>query len=150
MLALPVALGMWARFSRPALARRSQRSLRAVGFGGLLALIVLIVASDPLGFVNGLAGTVPLAATFVAASFLAGWLVGGVAGASRWDQFTLAAEFATRNVAVAAAIEVTLAGRVEFALFATTYFLTEAPLMLAAIIVFRSSPAPFVSGTAHT
>jgi ACR3 family arsenite efflux pump ArsB len=38
---------------------------------------------------------------------------------------------------VAAAIAVTLAGRVEFALFATTYFLTEAPLMLGAIIVFR-------------
>jgi hypothetical protein len=30
---------------------------------------------------------------------------------------------------------VTLAGRIEFALFATTYFLTEAPLMLGAIIV---------------
>jgi ACR3 family arsenite efflux pump ArsB len=42
---------------------------------------------------------------------------------------------------VAAAIAVTLAGRVEFALFATTYFLTEAPLMLGAIIVFRRQAA---------
>jgi BASS family bile acid:Na+ symporter len=140
MLGLPVALGMWARFSLPALAGRSQRYLRAVGVGGIVALIVLIVASDPVGFVNGLAGTVPLAATFVAASFLAGWLVGGVTGASPSDRFTLATEFATRNIAVAAAIAVTLAGRVEFALFATTYFLTEAPLMLGAIIVFRRWP----------
>ena len=53
------------------------------------------------------------------------------------NRFTLATEFATRNIAVAAAMAVTLAGRVEFALFATTYFLTEAPLMVGAIIVFR-------------
>jgi len=142
MLALPVALGMWVRFSRPVLAGRSQPYLRSVGLGGIVALIVLIVASDPVGFVNGLASTVPLAATFVAASFLAGWFVGGVTGASRSDRFTLATEFATRNIAVAAAIAVTLAGRVEFALFATTYFLTEAPLMLGAIIVFRRRVQP--------
>jgi BASS family bile acid:Na+ symporter len=139
MLALPVALGMWVRFSRPMLAGRAQRYLRAVGFGGIAVLIVLIVASDPIAFVNGLEHTVPLAATFVVTSFVAGWFVGGVAGASSADRFTLATEFATRNVAVAAAIAVTLAGRVEFALFATTYFLTEAPLMLGAITVFRRS-----------
>jgi len=130
---------MWVRFSRPVLASRSRRYLRAVAFGGIAALIVLIVASAPVVFVNGLEDTVPLAATFVATSFLAGWFVGGATGASPPDRFTLATEFATRNVAVAAAIAVTLAGRVEFALFATTYFLTEAPLMLGAIIVFRQS-----------
>ena len=59
MLALPVALEMWARFSQPVLAGRSQRYLRAVGVGGIVALIALIVASDPVGFVSGLAGTVP-------------------------------------------------------------------------------------------
>jgi ACR3 family arsenite efflux pump ArsB len=97
---------------------------------------------NPAGFVDGLAGTVPLAATFVATSFLAGWFVGGVTGASRPDRFTLATEFATRNIAVAPAIAVTLAGRIEFALFATTYFLTEAPLMLCAIVLFRRFPRP--------
>jgi len=139
MLALPVGLGMWVRFRRPALAARSQRPMRALGFGGLVVLIVSIVATDPGGFVNGLKGTVPLAAAFVATSFLAGWLVGQVTGGSHADRFTLAAEFATRNIAVATAIAVTLAGRVEFALFATTYFLTEAPLMVAAAVIFRRS-----------
>jgi hypothetical protein len=51
-----------------------------------------------------------------------------------------------RNIAVAAAIAVTLAGRLEFALFATTYFITEAPLMLGAIIVFRRVSTPAASG----
>jgi hypothetical protein len=49
----------------------------------------------------------------------------------------MATEFVTRNIAVPAAIAVTLAGRIGLAVFATTYFLTEAPLMLGAIIVFR-------------
>ena len=137
MLAVPVTLGMWVRFRRPALAVRSQRYLRAVGFGGLGVLILSIVASDPGLFLNGLRSTVPLAALFVVASFATGWLVGQATGTSPQDRFTLATEFATRNVAVAAAIAVTLAGRVEFALFATTYFLTEMPLMLGAIAAFR-------------
>ena len=139
MLALPVAVGMLVRFSRPALASRSQPYFRAFGFGGVAVLILLIVASDPAMFVHGLRGTVPLAATFVAASFLAGWLIGTVSGASPSDLFTLATEFATRNMAVATAIALTLAGRVEFAVFATTYFLTEIPLMLCAIVVYRRS-----------
>ncbi len=82
MLALPVALGMWVRFSRPVFAGRSQSYLRALGFVGVAALIVLIVASDPVVFLHGLRDSVPLAATFIAASFLAGWLVGAATGAS--------------------------------------------------------------------
>ncbi len=139
MLALPVALGMWMRFSRPAFAGRSQPYLRALAFGGIAALIVLIVANDPVVFVTGLRDTVPLAAAFVAASFLAGWTIGTAIGALPPDRFTLATEFATRNMAVAAAIALTLAGRVEFALFATTYFLTEIPLMLGAVVIYRQS-----------
>ena len=139
MLAVPVGLGMWVRFKRPALAARSQPYFRALGFCGIAALIVLIVASDPVVFVNGLSDAVPLGATFVAASFLAGWLIGAASGASPPDRFTLATEFATRNMAVATAIAVTLVGRVEFAVFATTYFLTEIPLMLCAIVVYRRS-----------
>ena len=136
MLALPVALGMWARFSRPA--PPAFHSLTS----GLSALPEsrgdpVIVASDPAMFVHGLRDTVPLAATFVAVSFLAGWLSGTVSGGSPSDVFTLATEFATRNMAVATAIAVTLAGRIEFAVFATTYFLTEIPLMLCAIVVYR-------------
>ena len=48
------------------------------------------------------------------------------------DRFTLAAEFGTRNLGVAMAVAVTMLGRVEFARFAYTYFLTELPLMLVA------------------
>ena len=52
LLALPVSLGMWVRFRRPALAIRGQRYLKAVGFGGLGALLVSIAASDPVLFLK--------------------------------------------------------------------------------------------------
>jgi ACR3 family arsenite efflux pump ArsB len=44
---------------------------------------------------------------------------------------------ATRNVAIATAVAVTLLGRTEFAVFASVYFLTELPLMLAVVAVRR-------------
>ena len=53
-------------------------------------------------------------------------------------QFALAAEFATRNMAVATAVAVSLVGRVEFATFATTYLLVETPILLAVVQFFRA------------
>ena len=64
-------------------------------------------------------------------------MTGAASDASSVDRFTLATEFATRNLAVATAVAVTPAGRVEFASFAATYFLTEIPLMLCAIGIYR-------------
>ena len=141
MLAVPVALGMWVRFSRPGFAARSQPYMRALALGGAAVLILLIVASDPVVFLHGLRDTVPLATIWVTLSFLAGWSMGSAIGASPADRFTLATEFATRNIAVATAIAVTLAGRVEFAVFGTVYFLTEIPLMLGATVVYRRRDA---------
>ena len=48
MLALPVGLGMFVRFRRPALASRSQPLMRTLGFGGVFGLILLIVATNPI------------------------------------------------------------------------------------------------------
>jgi ACR3 family arsenite efflux pump ArsB len=44
---------------------------------------------------------------------------------------------ARRNVGIATAIAVTVLGRVEFAVFATAYFLSQVPILLAAVLVFR-------------
>ena len=141
MLALPVALGMWIRQRAPDLAERHRGSLQRLAFAGITVVLLLVILDDPQGFAGGLTTTVPLAAAFVVVSMAAGWLTATAVTADRGDRFTLVAEFGTRNVAVAAAIAVTLLGRVEFARFATTYFLTELPLMLMAVAVFRSRAA---------
>ena len=53
------------------------------------------------------------------------------------DRFTLAPVLVVRNVAVATAVVVTFRGRVEFAVFATAYFLSQVPVVLGALVHFR-------------
>jgi len=67
----------------------------------------------------------------------AGFLVALGAGADRRERFTLSVVFATRNTAIAAAVAITLLGDTRFAVFATTYFFTEAVPLLAAVAAFR-------------
>jgi ACR3 family arsenite efflux pump ArsB len=111
--------------------------MQGAAFLALAVLLTLIITTNLHAFLDGLSSTVPLAVAFIVCSTAAGWAVGAMVTTDPRDRFTLAAEFGTRNVAVATAIAVTLLGRVEFALFATTYFLTEVPLMLGAILIFR-------------
>jgi BASS family bile acid:Na+ symporter len=141
MLCVPVACGMWIRSRSPDLAERRRPLLQRLAFGGLALVLLLVIVDDPDAFAGGLSTTVPLAAVFVAMSMGAGWATAALLTRDRRDRFTIAAEFGTRNVAIATTIAVTILGRVEFARFATTYFLTELPLMLLAIALFRATDA---------
>jgi BASS family bile acid:Na+ symporter len=140
VFALPLALGLALRRWSPALAHGSQATLRRLAFGGIAIVLLLIVAEDVDAFVAGSATEVPLAAVFIVCSAASGWMVAAMVTDESRDRFTLAAEFGTRNVAVAMAIAVTLLGQVEFARFAAIYFLTEVPLMLLAAVLFRRRP----------
>lgn len=138
-LGLPVSLGMaWRRF-RPAAAGRWQAALQRVGFLLLAALVVAVLAASRLG--AGHLGEMGLiAALFIVGSFGLGWATGGLSGADGPARFTLATEFATRNMGVATLMAVTMLGRVDLATFAAVYLLTEVPLALAAIAWFRRAP----------
>lgn len=141
MLAMPVGLGMWIRQRFPSAASDHRPLVQRVGFGALALLIVFIIWAEFRSFADSLGTAVPVSAAFVAISMGLGWATGRVLRANRQERFTLAVEFSTRNVAIATAIAVTLLGRVDLAVFATTYLLTEVPLMLAAIAAFRRGPA---------
>lgn len=137
ILALPVGLGMFVRHRWPAWASASSGAVQRLAFALLAVLLLLIITVERDRIVSELADVVTIAAVFVTASFVVGWLAGVAVRASGADRFTLAAEFATRNVAIATAIAVALLGRTEFAAFASVYFLTELPIMLAAVVVWR-------------
>jgi BASS family bile acid:Na+ symporter len=137
MLALPLAVGMIVRRRWPAWARARRPAFQRLAFV-LLGLLLLLVLSVEARRVSAMLGDVVLlAAAFVTASFAVGWLTGSAVRADAADRFTLASEFATRNVTIAVVIAVTLLGRLEFAVFASVYFLTELPIMLAAVAVRR-------------
>src|SRR5687768_13156567 len=115
--------------------------LQRVAFIGIGLLFALIIADDFDAFVAGLWTSVPIIGVFVAASVVAGWLTASAITADDRDRFTVAAEFGTRNVAIAVAIALTLLGRVDFARFATIYALIEIPLLLGAVAMFRRHQA---------
>jgi bile acid:Na+ symporter, BASS family len=142
MLLLPVATGMWVRQRWPQVALRARSAMQRVAFGAMAALLVIVVMSDLNGFLRDLPDTAPLSIAFIVGSFGVGWLVASLVRASRPDRFTLATEFATRNVAIATAIAVTLLGQPAFAIFAATYFLIEVPIMLGAVGWFRHRVMP--------
>jgi BASS family bile acid:Na+ symporter len=144
MLALPVLLGMWLRGRWPAFAERHRSALQRIAFAGVGVLLLIPLIDDPRAFVAGLSTTVPLAAAFVTCSMGVGWATAAVATPDIRNRFTVAAEFGTRNIAVATYIAVSVLGRVEFARFAVTYFLVEAPLMLVAVSLFQRYRVSFV------
>ena len=137
MFTLPVALGMWARRRWPDWAMKHRPTAQRLAFAGVGLMLVLIILDDPRAFLGDLPTTVPLAAVFIACSAAAGWMAAAMVTQDPRDRFTFAAEFGTRNLGVAIAVAVTMLGRVEFARFAYTYFLTELPLMLVAAALFR-------------
>ncbi len=139
MLAIPAAIGFWIRRQWPAWALRYKATVERASFVGVSLLLTVIIASDVHGFLGTLRTAVPMAVAFIAGAFAIGWTTALLVTRDARDRFTLAVEFGTRNVGVALAIAVTVLGRVEFARFGATYFLTEIPLMLGAVAVFRST-----------
>jgi BASS family bile acid:Na+ symporter len=137
MLALPLGIGMRIRRRWPAWARDHRPFFQRLSFVLLGMILLLVLTVEARRAVTMFRDVVPLAAAFVTASFAAGWITGSAVKAAAADRFTLASEFATRNVSIAVVIAVTLLGRVEFAVFASVYFLTELPLMLAAVAAWR-------------
>jgi len=141
ILLLPVSLGMWMRHRYPSWTVRHRDGIQRGGLTVIAMLMAVAVVVDPGRFAVESLSIVPMAAVFIVLSFALGWVSGVVIGAEDRDRFTLAVEFATRNVAIAVAIAVTLLERIEFANFATIYLLTETPLMLLAVWAYRARTA---------
>ena len=148
LLVLPVLAGMFVRRARPGLPRRHGRRLLAlslVALAGLIALVVLQESERLAGDFTGISWAVTLLTAIMGEG---GWLVGWTCRLGPKDRFALAMVLVVRNVAVATAVAVTVLGRIEFAVFATAYFLNQVPLLLAALVAFRlaRSPDPIAPG----
>jgi bile acid:Na+ symporter, BASS family len=100
----------------------------------LWTLLLPAILLPGLGFAlaRALAGV-----AFVTAALLAGPALAYGLRLSARDGVTVAILLPVRNVALASAIAVALLNRLEFAVFAVVYFLTEVPLLLGAVGAYR-------------
>jgi BASS family bile acid:Na+ symporter len=136
-LVLPILAGMGIRRAWPAVPERHQRRLLALSLGALAALVVLVIAQELESFVRQLPAIALSVVLLTGLAMLAGYATGWLCRADATDRFTVGMVFVVRNVGIATAIAVTALGRVEFAVFATAYFLAQVPILLAAVVVFR-------------
>jgi BASS family bile acid:Na+ symporter len=137
LLVLPVLAGMGIRRRWPDIAERHGRTLLGFSIATLAALLGFIIAQEAEHFASALTDIALAVALLTALAFGVGWATGWASGAGARDRFTVGMVFVVRNVGIATAIAVTVLGRVEFAVFATAYFLAQVPLLLAAVLVFR-------------
>jgi bile acid:Na+ symporter, BASS family len=138
LLLLPVLVGMAVRHRWPEITRRHGRVLLGTSVAALAALLAIVILQEAEQFASTLVDLIAATGALTVLAFGAGWTTGWISAAGATDRFTLGMVFVVRNVGIATAIAVTALGRVEFAVFATAYFLVQVPLLLAAALVFRS------------
>lgn len=137
MLALPLLVGMAIRRVWPGFVERHGNTARRIVLAGITCLLAYIMVTQHKRLAAEWQQTAVAAAVFMALALLAGLAFGRLLRLSKDDTVTVGIGFAVRNVALAMAIAVTLLNRIEYAVFAAVYFLTEVPLLLGAVAVYR-------------
>ena len=137
MVVLPVVAGMVLRHFKPGFQEKHGKSLRNASLLGVAFLIVFIIMNQTGRLAAELQQIALASLLMVLLSLLAGFGVSRLARFNASDTFTIGTAFAARNVGLAMVIAITLLDRLEFATFATIYFLTEVPLLLGAVAIYR-------------
>jgi BASS family bile acid:Na+ symporter len=137
LLVVPVLAGMGIRRRWPAVARRRAPVLIGVNLGGLAVLLGFIIVHQAENFAGAMTEIAGAAVVLTVLAFLAGYGVGWLCRRGSDDRFTLGMVFVVRNAAIATAVAVTALGQLEFAVFATAYFFSQLPLLVAAVVLFR-------------
>lgn len=137
LLVLPVLCGMGIRRRWPEVTKRHARTLLGFSVATLAALLGFIIVQEAEQFASALTDLAVAAGVLTVLAFGAGWATGWASAAGATERFTVGMVFVVRNVGIATAIAVTALGRVEFAVFATAYFLAQVPLLLVVVVVFR-------------
>ena len=136
MVVLPVLAGMGLRRFKPGPVERWARTSRTLSLAGVALLVVYVLVGERERLGAEWKQTASAAAAFMAVAMLLGLSFGRLSRLPARDVMTMGLLFTTRNVALASAIAITLLNRVEFAVFAATYFVVEVPLILCAIALY--------------
>lgn len=137
MVALPVLAGIALRRFAPKCVERSANTLRNASFAGVGFVLIYTFATQWERVAAEWLQCSAVSAIFMCLAMLSGFLFAGALRLNASDGFTVGVLFAVRNVGLALAVAVTLLGRVEYAVFGAVYFLTEVPVLLAAVTIYR-------------
>jgi BASS family bile acid:Na+ symporter len=139
MVVLPVAAGMAIRYFKPSFPEKHGKSFRNASLLGVALLILFIIINQAERLAAEWPQIALASAVLILVSLLLGCGVSRLARLGASDTFTIGTAFAARNASLAVVIAITLLNRIEFATFATVYFLTEVPLLLGAVAIYRQN-----------
>jgi BASS family bile acid:Na+ symporter len=137
MLVLPVLAGSTLNRFAPGFSQAHTKSVHGASVAGIAFLLVYIMVTQWPRLAAEWQPTALVAAVFMGLALLVGLAFGRLLRLSDEDSITVGIGFAVRNVALALAIAITLLNRLEYAVFAVVYFLTEVPLLLGVVAVAR-------------
>ncbi len=135
--ALPIIAGISLRRLAPRWVERSATTLRNISLAGVGVLLLYIFAAQGPRLAAEWWQTAGASALFIVLAMLCGLLFGRLLRLNARDRFASGVLFAVRNVGLAMAIAITLLNRVEYAVFAAVYFVTEVPLLLGSVALYR-------------
>ena len=137
LLVLPVAVGMSLRHWRMVFVQRHGQALRRLSMGALTALVVSIIYNQRQLLGEDLSEVASAALLFSLCAIALAWIIGALAGLKHEDCFTLMLEFTVRNLAITAAIGITVLGNVEFLLFAAIFLVVQLLLAVMLTLIYR-------------
>ncbi len=137
MVVLPVLAGMGVRHACPGFVQRHAGALRTLCVAGIGFLLLYVLVNQRERLAEDWQQTAVAGVLVMVLAMLAGLGLSRILRMPGSDQMTAGLVFATRNVALASAIAITLLNRVEYAVFAAVYFLTEVPLLLGIVATYR-------------
>lgn len=139
LLLLPVGVGMVLRHRFPDVSEKHGVGLRRLSIVAIVALLGFVVYDQRANFAGSIGTATVAAVLFTGLSMAAGFGTAWIVNLDVADRFTFLTEFSARNLAIATIVAVSVLGRLEFLVFATAFFLTQVPMMLLAIGVFRAT-----------
>jgi BASS family bile acid:Na+ symporter len=134
-LLIPGLAGMWLRAKYPDFVTRHRMAARRLGDVALVTTVAILVFGLGGKVLENLGVTILSAIVFTVAAAGAGLIVGLALRVNRRQLQTLAIEFACRNTAITILIGVVVLDQPELAVFGLVVFLTQVPIILAAIAV---------------
>ena len=126
----------------PDFERRFHRLLKRIALICVAVLGGYIIFSDRRGFADGFGSTMISALILTLAGMVVGYVVSRIFGLDRRDSITLLLISPVKNFGVAIAIAVSILHQTEFALFATTMFMAQLPILLGAGLILRRLALP--------
>jgi len=142
LLLLPVALGMSLRHWHKPFTDRYGVAFRRFSIFALTALVFSVIYNQRQLLGADLLEVSRAALLFSLCAVSLAWGISLLAGLSREDCFTLILEFSVRNLAITAAIGITVLGRVEFLLFAAIFLVVQLILAILMTLTYRRFFAP--------